>query len=556
MDKSQYTSPRTYNDLQEHLAELEKAGLIYNIDRLINKDTEMHPLVRWQFQGGIKQEMRKGFLFRNITDGKGCTFPGYQVAIGVLSSSPAIYSIGMNKPVDIIGETWIKAINNPIPTREVEKAVCQEIVLTGEEVNGNGKGMEAIPIPVSTPGFDVAPYLTAALWITKDPETGVQNMGLYRGNLKSSNRICVMTERTTLAGAYVHWKSYKRLGKKMPVAIVLGAPPIVEYTGPQKLPLGVDELTVAGALAGGPINVVKCKTVDLLVPAEANVILEGYIDTEYLEPEGPFGESHGYMQVEEYNFIVKIEAITKRKDAIITSIISQITPSESSVIKRLAYEPLFLSHLRDHLNIKGVKRVVMHEPLTNLRKVVTVVVDRALPKTEVWRALEGLASLQPAVGKICIAVNDDIDPDNANALLWAISYRCNPITDVHITPNRSPGHAPHTDGPKIESTMFIDATLKVDFPPVALPKKEFMENARAIWEELKLPELSPQFPWHGYSLGYWCDTWEECAKLAAQSDWLENGKRTENAKQKLPEPQTTISLDEAASIGISKSKSE
>jgi 4-hydroxy-3-polyprenylbenzoate decarboxylase len=262
------------------------------------------------------------------------------------------------------------------------------------------------------------------------------------------------------------------------------------------------------------------------------------------------------MQVEEYNFIVTIEAITKRKDAIITSIISQVTPSESSVIKRLAYEPLFLSHLRDHLNIKGVKRVVMHEPLTNLRKVVTVVVDRALPKTEVWRALEGLASLQPAVGKICIAVNDDIDPDNANALLWAISYRCNPITDVHITPNRSPGHAPHTDGPQIESTMFIDATLKVDFPPVALPKKEFMENARAIWEELKLPELNPQFPWHGYSLGYWCDTWEECAERAAQSHWLENGKRTEMAKQKLPEPQTTISRDEAASIGISKSKSE
>lgn len=555
MDKAQQSSQRTYNDLQEHLSELENAGLLYSIDRLINKDTEMHPLVRWQFQGGIKQEMRKGFLFRNITDGKGRSFPGYQVAIGALSSSPAIYSIGMDKPIDLIGETWLRAINNPVPVREVEEAICQEMVLTGEEVRGNGKGMEAIPIPVSTPGFDVAPYLTAALWITKDPETGVQNMGVYRGNLKSANRICVMTERTTLAGAYVHWKAYRKLGQKMPVAIVLGAPPIVEYTGPQKLPLGVDELTVAGALAGGPINVVKCKTVDLLVPAEANAIIEGYIDTEYLEPEGPFGESHGYMQVEEYNFIVTISAITKRKNAIITSIISQVTPSESSVIKKLAYEPLFLSHLRDHLNIKGVKRVVMHEPLTNLRKVVTVVVSRDMPKTEVWRALEGLASLQPAVGKICIAVNEDIDPENANALFWAMAYRCNPITDVHITPNRSIGHAPHTDGPQIESTMFIDATLKVDFPPVALPQKEFMENAKAIWEELKLPELTPQFPWHGYSLGYWCDTWDECAKRATESDWLENGKRTQGARQKLPEPQTTISREEAALIGVSAAKS-
>ncbi|MGC8660637.1 MAG: UbiD family decarboxylase [Desulfomonilaceae bacterium] len=549
MDKAQHASQRTYHDFQEHLDALDKAGLLYKIDRLINKDTEMHPLVRWQFQGGLRQEMRKGFLFRNITDGKGRSFPGYQVSIGALSSNPEIYSMGMNKPVEEIGETWLKAINNPIPTRELKTAVCQETVLLGDQVSGSGKGLEAIPIPVSTPGFDVAPYLTAALWITKDPETGVQNMGAYRGNLKSANRICVMTERTTLAGAYVHWKAYRRLGQKMPVAIVLGAPPIVEYTGPQKLPLGVDELTVAGALAGGPINVVRCKTVDLVVPAEANVIIEGHIDTEYLEPEGPFGESHGYMQVEEYNFIVNVQAITKRKDAIITSIISQVTPSESSVIKRLAYEPLFLSHLRDHLNIKGAKRVVMHEPLTNLRRIVTVVVDRELPKPEVWRALEGLASLQPAVGKICIAVNEDIDPDNANALLWAISYRCNPITDVHITPNRSIGHAPHTDGPQIESTMFVDATLKVDFPPVALPKKEFMENARAIWEELGLPELNPQAPWHGYSLGYWCNAWDKCAELASKSEWLENGKRSFGGTKKLPEPQTPISLDGAQNMG-------
>ncbi len=83
-----------------------------------------------------------------------------------------------------------------------------------------------------------------------------------------------------------------------------------------------------------------------------------------------------------------------------------------------------------------------------------------------------------------------------------------------------------------------------------------MENARAIWEELKLPELNPQFPWHGYTLGYWCDNWEECAKLAAQSDWLENGKRTGTARKKLPEPQTTISRDEAASIGILTGKSD
>jgi len=310
----------------------------------------------------------------------------------------------------------------------------------------------------------------------------------------------------------------------------------------------VDELTVAGGLAGGPIHVVKCVTSDLLVPAEANVIVEGLIELEYLEPEGPFGESHGYIQPEEYNFIVRVTAITRRKHAVISSIISQVTPSESSVIKRLAYEPLYLTHLRDTLGLKGVKRVCMHEPLTNLRKVVTVVVDRAMPRTEIWRMFSGVSSLQPAVGKICIAVNEDIDPENADALWWAIAYRCNPAEDMHITPYRSDGHAPHTDAPPIESTLFIDATLKCDMPPVALPKREYMENARRIWEELGLPKLSPQTPWFGYSLGLWCEAWDKCARRATDGDWVENGKRSAKAMKRLDEPQTFIGIPEAEKL--------
>jgi len=536
---------RTYRDLQQHLAELDRAGLLYRVDRPINKDTEMHPLVRWQFCGGLREEERKGFVFTNVTDSKNRTYPDFEVAVGVLSSNPAIYSIGMNCVQADIGKRWLHAIANPIPPQTVPEAVCQEVVLTGDEISGPGKGLAALPIPVSTPGFDTAPYFTAGLWITRNPDNSIQNMGIYRGNLKAPDRLCVMTEKATLAGAYVHWKRYRELKQPMPVAIVLGAPPVIEYTGPQKLPIDVDELTVAGALAGEPIRVVKCVTSDLLVPAEANVVIEGLIDLENMEPEGPFGESHGYIQVEEYNFIVKVTAITRRKHAVITSIISQVTPSESSVIKRLAYEPLYLEHLRDTLGLKGVKRVCMHEPLTNLRKVVTVVVDRQMPKTEIWRMFAGVSSLQPAVGKICIAVNEDIDPDNADALLWAIAYRCNPAEDVHITPYRSPGHAPHTDGPAIESTMYIDATLKCDMPPVALPKKEFMDNARKIWEELKLPRLTPQAPWFGYSLGLWCDAWDECARRATVGDWQANGERSAAATRPLDEPQTFISIEQA-----------
>ena len=110
---------------------------------------------------------------------------------------------------------------------------------------------------------------------------------------------------------------------------------------------------------------------------------------------------------------------------ILTSIISQVTPSESSLIKRIGMEPMFLNFLRDTLGIKGVKRVSMHEPLTNIRKVIALVVERDMPTTEIWRALYGAGVLHRAAGKYVIAVNDDIDPENADALLWAMSYRAN-----------------------------------------------------------------------------------------------------------------------------------
>src|SRR3989442_8114207 len=121
----------------------------------------------------------------------------------------------------------------------------------------------------------------------------------------------------------------------------------------------LDELAVGGRIAGGPINVVRAKTVDLLVPAEAEIVIEGLINTQLLEPEAPFGESHGYVNLQEYNAFMDVTAITRRRCAILTSFISQVTPSESSVMRRVAMEPVFLDHLRSTLAIKGVKRVAM-----------------------------------------------------------------------------------------------------------------------------------------------------------------------------------------------------
>jgi 4-hydroxy-3-polyprenylbenzoate decarboxylase len=307
----------------------------------------------------------------------------------------------------------------------------------------------------------------------------------------------------------------------------------VAFTSAQKVPESLDELHVAGGLVGSPINVVRAKTVDLLVPAEAEIVVEGYIDTEYLEPEAPFGESHGHVNLQEYNAFMEVTCITRRKNAILTSIISQVTPSESSLIKRVALEPLFTHHLRSTLGIHSVKRVSMHEPLTNLRKVVVVIMDRKAPPTEVWRALYGAAAWNRAAGKYVIAVNEDIDPDNADALLWAMSYRANPGPDLQILHHRDQGHGPRSKRSGGEdASVLIDATMKEDFPPISLPKREYMERAKKIWEELGLPKLKPEAPWYGYSLGEWSPELDQAAARATRGDYLDNAAQLEKRRRK------------------------
>jgi len=268
--------------------------------------------------------------------------------------------------------------------------------------------------------------------------------------------------------------------------------------------------------------------VDLFVPAEAEIVIEGLIDTEFLEPEAPFGESHGHIALEDFNMIFEVTAITRKKKAVFSSIISQVTPSESSVIKRVAYEPMFLSHIRDHLGVKGIKKVFLHEPLTNIRRVIFLQMEPGTARTEVWRALYGATSLRADCGKYVIAVNEDIDPDNGDAIFWALGYRADPDKDIEILRHRDAGHGPKAkDGNRPEdSTLLIDATLKREMPPVALPKRQYMERAQEIWEELGLAPLSPENPWHGYSLGDWTDEWDDLADRAAQGHYLENGRRS------------------------------
>jgi UbiD family decarboxylase len=532
-------------DLQEHLRRLEAEGLLLRIDRPIDKDSELHPLVRWQFQGGLREDERRAFLFTHVVDGSGRRYD-VPVAVGALAASARIYAIGMGRPVAEIGDAWLRAIANPIAPVRVTDAACQEIAITGDALRRPDGGLKLLPVPISTPGFDAAPYLTATLCITRDPETGVRNMGTYRAQLKATDRLGVrMAARPGGAGGYLHWQKYRKRKEPMPIAIVVGCAPVVMFTGPQKLPIDCDEMAVAGALAGAPIRTVKALTVDLDLPADAEFVVEGLIDPELLEPEGPFGESHGHVALEGYNMSMQVTAITHRRNPVWLSILSEVTPSESSVMKRVAYEPRYLAHLRDTLAIKGVRRVAMHEALSNLRKILFVQFAPEVPRTEIWRALHGAATLQADIGKYVIGVSEDIDPDNLDAVLWSLAYRANPVEDVHIAPYRSAGHGPKSEGGGVESTMLIDATLKGADPPISLPKREFMERARAIWEELKLPPLTARAPWHGYSLGDWDAVWDTFAERAVSGQWEQTGRESLARRRAGLTPETPVkSVDE------------
>src|SRR6267142_116117 len=362
-NKSKTAPERSYPDLHDHIRTLDEAGLLIKVDREINKDTEMHPLVRWQFRGGIAEKDRKAFLFTNVVDSKGRKYD-IPVLVGGLASNREIYRIGLGCAFEEMDERWVRAIQAPIPPRIVENAPCHEVVIEGAALDQPGNGLDGIPLPISTPGWDVAPYATLSQYITKDPDTGVQNMGNYRGHVKTRRRLGMNPSLELRPGIYNHWEKLRSRGfKKLPTAVVLGAPPCVTFASVQKIPERLDELHVAGALVGSALNVVKAKTVDLLVPAEAEIVIEGFIDTEYLEPEAPFGESHGHVNLAEYNGFMDVTCITRRRDAIFTSFLSQLAPSEATVMRQPGQEAIFLRHLRDHIGIKGLVRVHMHMPL-------------------------------------------------------------------------------------------------------------------------------------------------------------------------------------------------
>ncbi|MDC0033102.1 UbiD family decarboxylase [Alphaproteobacteria bacterium] len=516
-----------YKDVRAYIEELTRRDLLHVIDETVSKDTELVPLVRLQFRG-LAEENRKAFWFRHITDARGRDYDG-SVLLGSLGCSRAVYAAAMGTDEEGIRSKWASAHGNHIKPNPVSlaDASVKEVIISGPDLDG---GIDRFPHLISTPGFDPAPFITAGVWVTRDPETGAYNLGIYRGMIKAPDRIGCATDVSTQHLA-IQWEKARRMGKHLDVAVFIGGPPTLLLAAASKVPYGVDEYGIAGALNGAAIDVVPAETVDVLVPAGAEIVIEGQIRTDFLEPEAPFGEASGYLGPRKMEKVLEVKAITHRREPIYQGIISEFPPSESSVMRKVAFDAIYLNHLRGNCNIPSVTKVACHE-MASCNMLFVIQLDK--PELgQPWQALRAAAAFDASLGKIFIAVDSDVDPDSMDAILWALSYSTQPHRDMEIIRGKVPRLDPsvplspdsaYPDGSGA-SALLINAVREHPYLPVSLPRQDFMEDARVRWEKLGLPALDLQSPWYGYPLTQWTTENAEEAILAVTGRYFETGEK-------------------------------
>ena len=352
-----------YDSLRPYLQVLEQQGLFRWVDKEVDKDWEVGAVYRMIFRA-MEEDNRYGIGFRNV---KG--HEGGRIVAGVIASSRKMIGtvLGCEPTLEAIHERVTAGMNDPIEPVMVDSGPCQEVVIEGDDVD-----LGKLPVPIWTPEKDAGPYLTP-LWVTKDPDNGRRNIGIRRCQIKSKNRTGILFGAPDRGGA-IHHAKYKARGEHMPAAIFIGGDPVQYLVAPARY--GADELAVAGGIRGEAIPMVKCKTVDLEVPAESEIVIEGHVLMDEVEPEGPFGEFTGFMAGGREGPVFQVTCITHRKDPIVLGVISQFPPSESSMIKRALLEAGLKKHLSVDLNLPGITDVHALEACSWVRSAIPLGLGR------------------------------------------------------------------------------------------------------------------------------------------------------------------------------------
>ncbi|MCL5046688.1 MAG: UbiD family decarboxylase [Actinobacteria bacterium] len=465
-------------DMRLYLKELEEAG------ELLHLTQEVDPLKNL---GGIAYQVAgqagKASLFENL---KG--LPGWR-AVSYINGSRRRLAVGMHTtPQGFIPHLRGLMAGGLTPLKMVDDGPVQEVVWTGDEVD-----LRKIPIHHMADA-DAGPYIGSDLAIVKDPEKGFHNVSLHRLQLQGKQQLGIMMSPTR--HMHMIYEKYEAMNKPMPIAIAIGHHPAYYIAANWTTAFGVDELEIAGTLMGEPVEMVRCKTIDLEAPAWAEIVIEGEIPPHERHMEGPFTEHTGLARMGNgMNPFIRIKAITMRHDAIYYALQGGRPIAESQVLDGLPMEVVLFERIKDVGGFVDLKDVVCPPYVGGCH----VVFIQLTPTVEgqVNDALMAALSSPYIHPRIVIAVDDDVDPHDPQQVFWSLSTRCNPIDDIFIVKN--------TKG------LLLDPTAKLLTPPGVFPqirlgskmgidatKPPLRDKERREEQRISIPMGMDKFNWRDF----------------------------------------------------------
>lgn len=412
------------HDLRSFAALLEERGELVRITRTVKREFELPALLKQLEQRGL------AFIFESI---EGADVP---LIGGLLNSTTRLgQAIGQDTTKGYTHRNHAAAFgiafNNPVAQVTTDQSPVKEIVITGDDID-----LHKIPVPTFFE-LDSGPFITGAVGISRDPEHGQLNMGFYRCLITGPDKLVV--NASSMSDLRRIYAAAEASGKPMPIAIAIGVPPALLMTASGKTPPGVSELDIAGALMNKPIELIKCETSDLMVPASAEIIIEGVVDlSDKIENTlGEFADQYG----PETAPTTTVTAITRRKDAMFYSIMAGRNPEHNTIgaISIYGMQKVVEDTLRSQFpNIKEIN--VASEPRLGTMLHMFISIDKQddeEPRRLLDAAFAADAGIFPVsiITKRIVVVDDDVDVFNLEEVEWAIWTRLSREEKIMTLPN-------------------------------------------------------------------------------------------------------------------------
>jgi UbiD family decarboxylase len=373
-------------------------------------------------------------------------------------------------------------LNNPIPPRVTSgPAPCQEVVLTGDAID-----ITRFPVPQYSPK-DGGRYITPSIVVSKDPETGIPDIGHYRFLLLGKDTMSYDAQPFHRFGKNI--TKCERMGIAPRAAFVIGVDPALAYTCQMQVSDTTNDWHIAGGIRGEPVELVRCKTIDLEVPATAEVVVEFEIDLKKLVPEGPLGEYTGYYTPAVNAPVAKITAITHRRKPIFQALLTGKPVTENHILKQIPFESSFFNTLKRQF--PTVENVSVRASAGVSFYVVIAMRPRFAGEARQVILAAISSNIRP---KWVIVVDPDIDVHSSTEVEWAMAFRVLPDRDVIVANGLPSGPAdPATitltpDGERISAALALSSAVGVD---ATLPVGEVFSEVADVpgWRDFPIPEL-------------------------------------------------------------------